>query len=356
MFARVKKLTALALCAALLYIPCSAALIEPEWDTPVGTPLGPVYSTDIVAYVDGAPIRSYNIDGKTAIVLEDLREYGFDVEWDPIRWELRAVATQRPAAYPVYTPPADTSGREAGTVYHTDIRTYFNGHVIRAYNIGGETAAAIEELGDMELRDFDRKPHDAFSMLLVNYVWDPTARTISMDALHPGDSMAVDYGRFTLDAFDTHQDVRGGYYYGAEGCSYKGRTILGMEIYLNVIDDSDPEQTGDWRYSANRFYPAQTLLNALGLTAVADGQRLILEGDIAPVYQDFEVSGTTYKTCYNTLTPTDVTLVRGGEEIPFDGTAALLYQGRLMLSARYVAQALGVQWKEIGSWHWGFTA
>lgn len=43
--------------------------------------IGEALNTDITAYVDDVPIRSYNIDGWTGIVAEDLREYGFDVVW-----------------------------------------------------------------------------------------------------------------------------------------------------------------------------------------------------------------------------------------------------------------------------------
>ncbi|MBQ7097398.1 MAG: hypothetical protein IJN96_04905, partial [Clostridia bacterium] len=41
---------------------------------------GKIYSTDIIAYVNDKPIESYNIGGKTAIIMEDLDEsYGFTV-------------------------------------------------------------------------------------------------------------------------------------------------------------------------------------------------------------------------------------------------------------------------------------
>ena len=38
---------------------------------------GEALNTDIRAYIDEIPIRSYNIGGKTGIVAEDLRDYGF---------------------------------------------------------------------------------------------------------------------------------------------------------------------------------------------------------------------------------------------------------------------------------------
>ncbi len=43
----------------------------------VGDEIGSIYSTDILADVNGAAINSYALDGKTAIVVEDLARYGF---------------------------------------------------------------------------------------------------------------------------------------------------------------------------------------------------------------------------------------------------------------------------------------
>ncbi len=51
--------------------------------TIIGDDVGDVLATDIKAYVQGKPIRSMNIDGYTAVVAEDLRQYGFDVVWTP---------------------------------------------------------------------------------------------------------------------------------------------------------------------------------------------------------------------------------------------------------------------------------
>lgn len=41
-----------------------------------------IYHTDIITYLDGNEIRSYNVNGRTAIVVEDLRNYGYDVIWN----------------------------------------------------------------------------------------------------------------------------------------------------------------------------------------------------------------------------------------------------------------------------------
>ena len=44
-----------------------------------GDVIQPIYSTDILTYMDGIPIKGYNIGGQTLICLEDLSNYGFSV-------------------------------------------------------------------------------------------------------------------------------------------------------------------------------------------------------------------------------------------------------------------------------------
>lgn len=41
-----------------------------------------IYETDIKTYLNGRLINSYNLNGQTAIVCEDMRDYGYQVIWD----------------------------------------------------------------------------------------------------------------------------------------------------------------------------------------------------------------------------------------------------------------------------------
>ena len=120
--------------------------------------------TDIVAEINGHPIRSYNINGHTAVVAEDLRGYGFWALWNPAERTLsvtRAVkdgTPETPANWPEYTPEHKV-GERAKPVYSTDIVTYVAGEKVSGSNIGGETIIWMESL----------KP---FGTL----VWNPDAR------------------------------------------------------------------------------------------------------------------------------------------------------------------------------------
>lgn len=129
----------------------------------IGADVDDVLHTDIKAYIDGHPIKSYNIQGKTAIVVEDLRNYGFNVTWDPSAKSL-TVTDEKKYVTSNYTHQQNTMpvGAKAMDVLFTDIRTYVGKQKVTSYNVNGLTIIYIDDL-------------DEFG----NVVWDANARTIS---------------------------------------------------------------------------------------------------------------------------------------------------------------------------------
>ncbi|MGE5484634.1 MAG: hypothetical protein ACM3X4_06425 [Ignavibacteriales bacterium] len=131
----------------------------------IGTPVGNVLETDIVARVNGDPILSFNIDNETAIVAEDLQNYGFDVTWNP---ERRTLVVSPSPGKPVTPPPLPLKtnvrvGRKIGTVLYTDIKTFVGSSTVRSFNLGGKTAIVIDDLG-----------------MFGTVTWDPKQRVISV--------------------------------------------------------------------------------------------------------------------------------------------------------------------------------
>ena len=107
-----------------------------------------VYS-DITAYINGLPIPSYNIDGYTAIVAEDLEQYGFRVyyydEWRRLEIECSTMDDTEITAD--YQPEKNNKpGSFAANVYATDITTSVNGVDVPSYNIGGKTLIFMDSL------------------------------------------------------------------------------------------------------------------------------------------------------------------------------------------------------------------
>ncbi len=113
----------------------SAPLIE--WpDVPAGEPIGYYYETDIVTFLDGKPITAYNTGGNTYIHAEEMRNFGFNVEWNPEKWTLSIKGPDSSAyiySVPLYYGNAKTTNgtgafsvkMENGKIAGTDDADYF---------------------------------------------------------------------------------------------------------------------------------------------------------------------------------------------------------------------------------------
>lgn len=111
---------------------------------------GNYYYTDIKTYTRGQLMTSYNVGGKTVIVAEDLRSYGFEVVWNGTNRTLTIKDVNGPVSSNATNTKTGPIGAVAGSYYHTDIVTYFEGKVIESYNLNGLTvipATALRDFG-----------------------------------------------------------------------------------------------------------------------------------------------------------------------------------------------------------------
>jgi hypothetical protein len=153
-----------------------------------GDVIGYALHSDIVAYINGAPIRSFNIDGNTAVIVEDLACYGFSVSWCSVErllqvnvdfmrlhWDGQRFSFR--SEYPPYIPePVDIDMiyTAAAPVLYTNIATVLYGEInqrrVPGFNIGDKTLVYMDDLADI------------FGGL---YIWDENARTLKLDAAMP---------------------------------------------------------------------------------------------------------------------------------------------------------------------------
>lgn len=141
------KLTALILTVlfVLTAIPASAAI---ELTMP-GESLGWVLYSDVVAYINGVPIRSYNIGGSTYVVAEELSEYGFSVNWYADEADgVLTIGSGSGVVSAQYVPEPNVHrpGDRAMPYLYTRIMTYMAGQPVFAANIGGLTCVAMDDL------------------------------------------------------------------------------------------------------------------------------------------------------------------------------------------------------------------
>lgn len=167
-----------------------------------GDVVGEIYSTDILAFVNGCPINSYNIGGQTVILAEDLCNndtgvhYGFDCVYDNATRTLTLASTFTKGNADV-TVERGTVGEVVGNVYETDIKVIFNSHEVKGYNIGGQTAICIEDLGVYN----ESEPNAAFgySKYLCNAEWNGDAREIKLTSYLQDTNYFGSYPKRKLD-------------------------------------------------------------------------------------------------------------------------------------------------------------
>ena len=145
----------------------------------IGDKTGNILSTDIVTYVEGIQVPSYNIKGRTAVVAQDLARLGgalnfgvyFDEEsrvlslydTDFLGWgDAEAIEyTKEITNKPIGTP--------CGAVLFTDIKTVYNNVELESFNIDGYTCIYADDFGK----------------LCGAYMWDETARRVDVQRNTP---------------------------------------------------------------------------------------------------------------------------------------------------------------------------
>ncbi len=140
-----------------------------------GDVIGKIYSTDIRAYINGIQVQSYNIGGKTAVVIEDIfKENTHQCIYDDSTRSLKFFSLNPDCLVEEKVQNKQNPGKIIGNIYETDIKTSVYDVTIPSYNIGGKTAVAMEALGY----------NGEFSPIGGKFIWDEKERTISLEFLY----------------------------------------------------------------------------------------------------------------------------------------------------------------------------
>ena len=166
-----------------------------------GDVIGKVYSTDILAKIDGLNAPSYNIGGKTAIIIEELADknsslsYAISMKYDDQDRRLDVNMESSAGFWGEQYDEVERGkvGEVVGDVYETDIKVYFNGYEINGMNIGGRTAVAIEDLGAIG----GINEEFGYSKYRCKATWNPQEKIIALDFINGKNYFSeFDYGNF----------------------------------------------------------------------------------------------------------------------------------------------------------------
>lgn len=112
----------------------------------VGDIKGSALHTDIVAYINHYAISSYAVNGQSCVVAEDLRDFGFDVEWNESDRSLNISRNSDTYVTEQYASKNGASGSFFADILETDISVFANETKLTSYAINGYTMIPLEEL------------------------------------------------------------------------------------------------------------------------------------------------------------------------------------------------------------------
>ncbi|MBO4897188.1 MAG: hypothetical protein J5590_02680 [Clostridia bacterium] len=125
---------------------------------------GNIYISDIKVFIDYIWVPSYNLDGYSAVLVRDLEDYGFDIDWNG---DTRTVKITHdpdkkvsPHA-PQYYPPHEVGMIRFGT-YPSDIKVYFEGRYVPSVNIGGRCAVKLRDINILNTLGYDDQKKEAY--------------------------------------------------------------------------------------------------------------------------------------------------------------------------------------------------
>lgn len=166
--------------------------------------IGTVLSTDIRAYINGAEIPAYNIDGKLAIVVSDLNQYGFTTNYDNSR--RKTTVTRNINAASFTSVPSKSEGLPIGTpvmsVYASDIKVELDGRIVPAFNVDNRMAIYFTELKEYGSYVYDNNTRASYLTLSGTI---PVRETKYQAPA--GFTNGYEFGRF--DRFNSHADENG---------------------------------------------------------------------------------------------------------------------------------------------------
>lgn len=113
-------------------------------------PLGDAVYSDIVVYINHFPISSYTFENRTLIVAEDLRNFGFDVQWDAENFCLRInrdLNKNTISEKLVFVPPANRVGTKSITITDTAVKVFTGNYQYSSF--GGIDGATLIDINDL---------------------------------------------------------------------------------------------------------------------------------------------------------------------------------------------------------------
>ena len=279
-----------------------------------GDVAGSYYYTDIKTYLRGQLLDSYNVGGKTVIVAEALKDYGFSVGWDGNARQLTVQDNKGQAKSTAIGATVGTVGAVAGTYYHTDIVTVFNGIKVESYNLGGITVIPANALKDLGYK----------------VEWVESARQVLIDTVGTVASNPV-ISNVTVKPTQTYH---GNYILRKEGPNFNGqRLVTSNDIMIETSLDG------------KTYIPFKAFADCMGIAYNWDSASSTITASV-PSDGQLKPAKTTYATLYKTYGTMEyevkdivLNIEKDGKKVAVD---AIIYGNEVMVDGASMGPALGL--------------
>jgi len=224
------------LVSMLLIFILTLSFITPAVEYKNGDIINEAVYSDIKAYINDVPIISYNINGYTAIIAEDLIYYGFNLTWNG---DTRTLSiddfdiNKSLTSIKELTVPKVLYGYKAYDVLKSDIITSIKTKTIESFNIGGKTAIYIDSLSEYGplTWDGDKRTISLTSGIrkvplqttgTTNYFSQVSKPIVAPIYLYSNDQKTY-LGKITIDKYDSESIWNE---YGTYGSEYRTNSIM----------------------------------------------------------------------------------------------------------------------------------
>lgn len=270
---------------------------------------GNYYYTDIQTYVRGELINSYNIGGKTVIVAEDLRSYGFSVVWDGVNRTLTITNTNGAAKSNASAAASGVVGDIAGNYYYSDIVTYYNATAIESYSLDGVTVIPATLL-----RDFG-----------FEVIWDEAGRKVYVN----------DPSEFPNVKIKDNQTYKGNLSLVTEPVLFNGERLITKNNTYIIAG-----------LSGKYYIPFKAIADELGITYTWNSEtstitlKVPADGDIKPAKTEMRTNSKTFGTIQYEVKDIVLNFVNGDKK--YTDVDAVLYGDTIYVESGDLADAFGM--------------
>jgi hypothetical protein len=238
-----------------------------------GDVLGNVLYSNVVAYINGYPIPTSNIDGDTYVSVEQLENYGFDVDWDRDSRTLKVSLNAGKAFKPA---PVEASAQPSGTIksnyYYTDIKTYLTERLVPAYNIGGETLIFFDLLNAYGMVRWDQGSR---SLRLETEAEEGFSPVCDITEIYlNGEKLTVQPKNFRENQFVTVGNPGGEIREDIKNLTVTGKLPAGTMIY---IPDFNIQTAGGEITNSASWFSSRDMSQRIGVNGfyIAPGENLL---------------------------------------------------------------------------------